>query len=239
MKKMAKQSMALRPMILDNAQQIWLAGLGAFAMAGEEGKDLFAHLVKRGADVQKSGKARVEHLMKAAERRATGLRDDAEAALGRVRLPLDKGMTKAMHRLGIVAHTAYYLPFGTPFASIREACLSEFRRALRVAHQIGATVMNVHYSKAPGFFSKDQVIGWHVEVLGLLCDEAKAVGLTIVLEHVPFGGAEQLENIVAIMEKVPLLRFHLDSGHAKLERGYDRWDEYLEGPFPKRGDSVP
>ncbi len=101
MKKMAKQSMALRPMILDNAQQIWLAGLGAFAMAGEEGKDLFAHLVKRGADVQKSGKARVEHLMKAAERRATGLRDDAEAALGRVRLPLDKGMTKAMHRLGM------------------------------------------------------------------------------------------------------------------------------------------
>jgi hypothetical protein len=31
----------------------------------------------------------------------------------------------------------------------------------------------------------------------------------------------------AIMEQVPLLRFHLDSGHAKLERGQDRWDEYL------------
>jgi sugar phosphate isomerase/epimerase len=29
------------------------------------------------------------------------------------------------------------------------------------------------------------------------------------------------------MERVPLLRFHLDSGHAKLERGHDRWDEYL------------
>ena len=30
------------------------------------------------------------------------------------------------------------------------------------------------------------------------------------------------------MERVPLLRFHLDSGHAKLERSYDRWDEYLD-----------
>ena len=30
------------------------------------------------------------------------------------------------------------------------------------------------------------------------------------------------------METLPLLRFHLDSGHAKLERGYDRWDEYLD-----------
>lgn len=131
------------------------------------------------------------------------------------------------HHLSVVAHTAYYLPFSTPFASIREACLSEFRRAFRVAHEIGATVMNVHYSKAPGFFSKEQVIEWHVEVLGRLCEEAKAVGVTIVLEHIPFGSGEQLENIVSIMEKVPLLRLHLDSGHAKLERGYDRWEEYL------------
>lgn len=102
---MAKKSLALRPMILDNAQQIWLAGLGAFALAGEEGKDLFAHLVKRGADVQKTGKARVEHMVKSAEKRATGLRGDAEAALGKVRLPLDKGMATAMHRLGIPTRT--------------------------------------------------------------------------------------------------------------------------------------
>lgn len=102
---MAKKSMALRPMILDNAQQIWLAGLGAFALAGEEGKDLFAHLVKRGADVQKTGKARVEHMVKSAEKRATGLRGEAEAALGKVRLPLDKGMATAMHRLGIPTRT--------------------------------------------------------------------------------------------------------------------------------------
>src|SRR5205807_4689169 len=43
----------------------------------------------------------------------------------------------------------------------------------------------------------------------------------------PFGGNEQLEHIAVVMESVPLLRFHLDSGHAKLERGYDRWEEYL------------
>lgn len=42
--------------------------------------------------------------------------------------------------LGVVAHTAYYLPFATLFASIREACLGEFRRALRAARQIGFTV---------------------------------------------------------------------------------------------------
>jgi len=72
------------------------------------------------------------------------------------------------------------------------------------------------------------VVAWHVEVHSRLCQEAAEVGVTVVLEHVPFGGKEQLENIVAIMDRVPLLRFHVDSGRAKLEEAYDRWEEYLE-----------
>ena len=36
-----------------------------------------------------------------------------------------------------------------------------------------------------------------------------------------------------LLEAVPLLRFHLDSGHAKLERGHDRWDEYIDRLGPK------
>jgi sugar phosphate isomerase/epimerase len=93
--------------------------------------------------------------------------------------------------------------------------------------------MNVHYGKSPGFFPNEQVVGWHVEVLSRLCLEAAEVGVTVVLEHAPHGGSDQLENIVAIMEGVPLLRFHLDSGHAKLERGHDRWEEYLDRLGPR------
>jgi sugar phosphate isomerase/epimerase len=132
------------------------------------------------------------------------------------------------HGLDVVAHTAWFLPLGSPYGSIREACLSEFRRSLRADTQIGAEVMNLHYSKSPSFSPKEKTIEWHVGVLRPLCDEAARVGVTIVMEHVPFGGSEQLENIAAILEKVPRLRFHLDSGHANLERGYDRWDEYLD-----------
>src|ERR1700681_3371177 len=51
------------------------------------------------------------------------------------------------HGLGVVAHTAWYLPFGTPFGGVREACLAELLRTLQVAREIGATVMNVHYGK--------------------------------------------------------------------------------------------
>src|ERR1700680_182850 len=88
-----------------------------------------------------------------------------------VRAALDR------HGLGVVAHTAWFIPLGSPFSSVRDASLVEFRRALRAAHRIGATVMNVHYGKSPGFFSKEQVIGWHVEVLSRLCQQAEEVGM--------------------------------------------------------------
>lgn len=131
------------------------------------------------------------------------------------------------HDLAVVAHTAYYLPLASPFPSIRQACLGEFRRALQAAHRIGAKIMNVHFGKPPKFFTDRQTVEWHAEVLNPLCAEAAEVGVTIVLEHVPFAGGNQLELIENILENVPLLRFHLDSGHAKLERGQDRWDDYL------------
>lgn len=130
--------------------------------------------------------------------------------------------------LGVVAHTAWFLPFGSPFASVRHACLGEFRRALEAAHAIGARVMNTHYSKPPSCFREERAIDWHVEVLSHLCADAAKVNITIVLEHVPHAGSDQLQHIAAILERVPSLRFHLDSGHAKLERGHDRWDEYLD-----------
>jgi poly(hydroxyalkanoate) granule-associated protein len=101
MKKAAKKAMAVRPMIMESAQQIWLAGLGAFATAGQEGNKLFQQLVKRGHEVQKAGRGQVRKFVAKAE----DLREDAEAAVGKFRLPLDKGMTKAMHRLGVPTRT--------------------------------------------------------------------------------------------------------------------------------------
>lgn len=149
--------------------------------------------------------------------------DPQQVDVDAVRRALDE------HNLGVVAHTAYYLPLASPFASIRQTCLEEFRRALEVAHRIGATVMNVHFDKPPKFFRDEQTVQWHVEVLGPLCNEAVKLGVTIVLEHTPCAGRNQLEIIHKCLEKAPLLGFHLDSGHAKLERDYDRFDEYVDG----------
>lgn len=132
------------------------------------------------------------------------------------------------YNLGVVTHSAWFIPLASPFATIREATLQEYRRCLKTAHGLGARILNVHAGKLPPHFTMNDAINWHVETLAPLCEEASRLGVTIVLEHVPFWGPNQLEVLLAIMEKVPPLGFHLDSGHAKLERGYDRFSEYLK-----------
>ncbi|QDU38303.1 fructoselysine 3-epimerase [Maioricimonas rarisocia] len=132
------------------------------------------------------------------------------------------------HGLDVVGHTAWYMPIGFPLAELRRTSLDHLRECLDVSAAIGARVMNTHYSKPPKPFRNADAIGWHVEVLGLLCAETADRDMQIVLEHIPFGGADQLETIAEIMRQLPALGFHLDSGHAKLERSEDRFDEYLD-----------
>jgi poly(hydroxyalkanoate) granule-associated protein len=79
------------------AQDIYLAGLGAVAAAGEEGTKLFEDLVKKGRALEKSGRAKVEQALD----RARGLRGDARKVVAKATAPLDEGMTNAMHRLGV------------------------------------------------------------------------------------------------------------------------------------------
>jgi poly(hydroxyalkanoate) granule-associated protein len=90
------------PRMKATAQAIWLAGLGAFATAGDEGNKIFHQLVKRGESVDKSNRSQVKKLAA----RVGDLREDASSMLGtRVRKPLDKGMATALHRLGVPTRT--------------------------------------------------------------------------------------------------------------------------------------
>ena len=74
----AQQARGLGKTVMDSAQQIWLAGLGAFVKAQAEGGKLFESLVKEGAALD------------AKTRKLTGVkmseaRGNVEATLGQVR----------------------------------------------------------------------------------------------------------------------------------------------------------
>jgi len=129
--------------------------------------------------------------------------------------------------LGIVAHTAYYLNYAVPFRSVRLACREEFQHTLAAAHEVGAELMTIHFSRPPRFFSEDEIVDWHREVLEPLCETADAWGIRIALEQIPFPHCDQITIIHRLLDALPCLGFHLDGGHTQLEGRTDLWHEYL------------
>lgn len=95
-KKNGKKTYSV-PMLKESAHDIWLAGLGAFALAGEEGGRMFRQLVKRGEGLEKTNKTRIQKIAS----RAEGLQGEARNAVAKLATPIEAGMTNAMHRLGV------------------------------------------------------------------------------------------------------------------------------------------
>jgi poly(hydroxyalkanoate) granule-associated protein len=86
--------------VLDAAQRIWFAGLGAMALAQEEGTrlaghtgQLFSKLVEKGESMEKDGMSPVARLKDAAS--------GAENTWTKVQALLDAQVIAALHRLGV------------------------------------------------------------------------------------------------------------------------------------------
>jgi poly(hydroxyalkanoate) granule-associated protein len=80
--------------IKDSAYQIWLAGLGAFAKAQEEGGKVFEALVKEGESVQKRTKRVAEDTVAEARKAATGTWDKLESVF-------EERVARALHSLNV------------------------------------------------------------------------------------------------------------------------------------------
>jgi poly(hydroxyalkanoate) granule-associated protein len=97
----ATKSVKRIPAMQEAAESIYLAGLGAFALAEEEGTRVFENLVKKGKGLDKMNKARVQKLLTQVEGKVGDVREGAEHTFGRFTAPIDAGMTTALHRLGV------------------------------------------------------------------------------------------------------------------------------------------
>lgn len=100
-----KRNAQLSNTVKDSAHQIWLAGLGAFAKAQEEGGKVFEALVREGVTLQRKTQAVAEEKITETTRRVSALANDLEA---RSSGPWDKLETlfedrvaKALARLGM------------------------------------------------------------------------------------------------------------------------------------------
>ena len=74
---------ALASSVRESAQQIWLAGMGAFAKAQAEGRQRFEALVQEGVNLQKKTHAVAEERINEVANKMTSMADDAAARAGK------------------------------------------------------------------------------------------------------------------------------------------------------------
>ena len=91
--------------IKDSAQQIWLAGLGAFAKAQEEGGKVFDTLVKEGLSIQRKTQSVAEERINEATSRmsdmANGISSKAVGQWDKLENIFEERVAKALNKLGV------------------------------------------------------------------------------------------------------------------------------------------
>jgi poly(hydroxyalkanoate) granule-associated protein len=91
-----KQSQRPRraPALRESVEQVWLAGLGALAVAEQEGSRMFRNLAKKGEGLERASRTRLRRMTA----RAEGVRS---STMDRVTTGIDDAMTTVLHRIGV------------------------------------------------------------------------------------------------------------------------------------------
>jgi poly(hydroxyalkanoate) granule-associated protein len=91
--------------VKDSAQQIWLAGLGAFAKAQEEGSKVFEALVKEGTGLQQKTQQKTqsqfEDVGQKLNKAASDFSKQATEGWDRLETVFEDRVARAMHRMGM------------------------------------------------------------------------------------------------------------------------------------------
>ncbi len=120
------------------------------------------------------------------------------------------------YRLGIVGHTAWYLPTGSPMASMRKAAVDEIARTFPLLSALGARRVTVHGNWASArLFSLRECLDFQLSSLRELVARGADAGIEIMYE--PIGiERDNAHNVRQLLEGAPGLNLHIDIGHANL-----------------------
>jgi poly(hydroxyalkanoate) granule-associated protein len=97
MAKKSKKTKELQNDILESAHKVWLAGLGAVAMAEEEGGKFFSTLLDKGEKLEGKSKKQVEK----AKGTVAGMKTVAESYWETFGRTVDDQVTAVIHRIGV------------------------------------------------------------------------------------------------------------------------------------------
>ncbi len=88
--------------ITDSAQQIWQAGLGAFARAQQEGGRFFEQLVQQGKKLESTTRQVAETAMKTVKKQAADTVDDATGRWDKLEQVFEERVSRSLNKLGVL-----------------------------------------------------------------------------------------------------------------------------------------
>jgi sugar phosphate isomerase/epimerase len=118
--------------------------------------------------------------------------------------------------LGIVGHTAFYLPFSCTFESIRQAAVEEAKHCIELFSKMGAKWMNLHPDRHAPFHPRHFVIEQNLRSIRDLLPTARDAGVGLMVENVP-GDFNSRSQLGELLDAEPNLALHLDIGHCNLQ----------------------
>jgi len=129
--------------------------------------------------------------------------------------------------LGVVGHTAYYLPIGSAFDEVRRAAVAELLRCLQVFAEVGVRWMNVHPDGYAPMHDRAFSIERNLQSLGELLEAGRGLGVGVMIENLPgdFNTPAQLGDL---LDPLPELGLHLDIGHANLRVDHNTTEAILK-----------
>lgn len=133
--------------VKESAQQIWLAGLGAFAKAQEEGGKVFDALVKEGESIQAKTRKMTDEKIADVAGKATGTWDRLEQvfedrvarALGSLGVPSKQDIDRLSKRVVDLSAAVQALTEGKPAAKPATPRPAAPRTAVKAAAQAAAS----------------------------------------------------------------------------------------------------
>jgi sugar phosphate isomerase/epimerase len=137
-----------------------------------------------------------------------------------IRAALDKT------HLGVIGHTAYYLPLASPFESLRRAAVEECKNCLRAFAEVGAKWMNLHPDGKAPLHVDNFHIGRNIQSLKDLLPVARDCGVGLMIENLP-GKFNTVAQLSLILDALPEVGLHMDIGHCNLMVEHNTADELL------------
>jgi sugar phosphate isomerase/epimerase len=135
-----------------------------------------------------------------------------------------------------IGHTVPWVDLGSDYERIRQAWVSEAIGEIKLAEELGISIINFHSSAKGMFFGHkrrkiilDNWIKSLDEIISHTLQDDNNSNMQIMLENIPVSssGIHKLEEFKYILDNVPGLKVHLDIPHAFTSGGMQAIIDYI------------